>query len=102
MTRRNEIIEELARCRVVEQMCMRVAKAPLRNGIDDLAQMVYLALLTYDEAKIVAMYDNGELNFFVARIVMNQYNSRHSPFYRQQKEFRERLIDDEESDINNI
>lgn len=77
-----EIVERLARDRVVETMVENIAKQPLAAELEDLAQMVYLVLLEYDEAKVLDLWDHGQIKFFIARIIINQYRSANSPFYR--------------------
>lgn len=77
-----EIVAELAQDRTVERMLEKIAgRAPLTGDLADLAQDVYLILLTYDEDKIRDLYENKQMNFFVARILTNQYRSTTSPFY---------------------
>lgn len=80
MTRR-EIVEQLAREQRVETMLRNIAKTPITADLQDLCQMVYLTLLTFDEAKIVDLWEKEQINFFIARILMNQYQSVKSPFY---------------------
>lgn len=85
MTRR-EIVSELAKHRVVEVMVCNIARANMNADLQDLAQMVYLILLEYDEDKILDLYENDQIRYFIARIIMNQYNSSTSPFYKLFKE----------------
>ena len=54
--------------------------------------MVYVILLEYDEAKIQDLLDNGEINFFLARIIINQYRSSNSPFHIIFRKFQERSV----------
>lgn len=78
---RQEIVEQVAREQRVEHFIMNVARThTLAPDLQDLAQMVYLALLTYDPDKIVDLWENDELGFFIARIVTNQYRSKDSPW----------------------
>ncbi len=80
MTRR-EIVETLARQGRVEEFIRNVARcSSLAPDLRDLAQMVYLALLTYDEDKIVDLWESDAIDFFIARIILNQYRSRDSPW----------------------
>lgn len=76
-----EIIEELARGRVVEGMARSITHRPVEGDIRDLCQIVYVYLLEYPEEKLVDLYTNGQIGFLIARIVMNQYRSAHSRFY---------------------
>jgi len=83
---RAEIIEEVAGRRQVEQIVHNICKTS-EPELFDLAQMIYEILLTYDETKIIDLYEHGQLGFFIVRIVKNQYFSRNSPFYREYRKF---------------
>lgn len=76
-----EIVERLARERRVETMVENISHTHLHGALEDLSQMVYVALLTYDEAKIVDLWEKGQLGFFIARIILNQFRSSHSPWH---------------------
>ena len=80
---KNEIVDAMARERRVEAMVENIAGRPLAGALKDLAQMVYLAILEYDEDKIVDLWTNGGINFFIARIIVNQYRSNNSEFYKK-------------------
>ena len=78
---RNEIVEQIAREKRVENYIRNVAHTSrLAQDLQDLAQMVYLTLLTYDEDKILDLWENDELGFFIARVVLTQYRSTDSPW----------------------
>lgn len=79
---RTEIVERLAREKMVEAMVENIARQPLDADLRDLAQMVYLILLEYDEDKLIDLYEHGQIRFFVARVIINQYRSVNSPFYK--------------------
>ena len=88
MTRR-EIVEGLAKRGVVEEVCKNIAHLKtLTPDLKDLAQGVYLTLLTYDEEKIVDLWESEALGYFIARIISNQYLSKTSPFFRLFRKFR--------------
>ena len=88
MTKR-EIVEDLAKRKVVEEVCRKAAHLPaLTPDLEDLAQNVYVILLEYDEDKIVDLRQSNALGFFIARIIVNQYNSKTSPFYNLFRRFR--------------
>lgn len=71
-------------------MVENVAHQPLDDDLQDLCQMVYLILLEYDEAKVVDLWEHGELGFFLARIIVNQFRSSNSPFHYMFRKPRER------------
>ena len=79
---RTEIVETLARERRVETMVENIARQELDANLSDLAQMVYLILLEYDEDKLVDLWEHGQMSFFIARIIINQYRSTSSPYYK--------------------
>ena len=54
---------------------------------DDLFQELILILLTYDNGKLVKMYTDKQIKFFIARILCNQYYSVHSFFYKTYKKY---------------
>lgn len=88
MDRKNNIIEALAKEKTVETLCtnMGVEQAYL----DDLIQEIYLILLEYNEDKLIKMYERKQLKFFIVRIIMNQYFSKNSPFYKKYKMYDQR------------
>ena len=79
---KSEIVARIAQERRVETMVENIAKSPLTPDLKDLAQMVYLILLEYDESKLRDLWDHGQMNFFIARIILNQYRSTNSPYYK--------------------
>lgn len=86
------IIETLARERRVEAMVENIAHHSLTADLKDLCQMVYLILLEYDEAKLQDLWENDQINFFLARIIINQYRSSNSPFHAMFRKFQQRSV----------
>lgn len=83
---RKEIVEELAEQRVVEQMVRVICKVSA-TYLQDLSQMIYVYLLEYDEDKLVTLYEEGSLRFFLVRIIKNQWHSNTSPFHYTYRRF---------------
>lgn len=88
MKTKTEIIEAIARDRMVETMVTNIAHKPMSADLQDLSQMVYLILLEYDEKKLQVLWENNQMHFFIARIIINQYNSVSSPFHTMFRKFR--------------
>lgn len=82
-----EIVETLAKERAVEKMVENISHQSLHDDLYDLAQMVYVVLLDYDDDKIVDLWENGQINFFLARVILNQFRSNTSPFYTLFRKF---------------
>lgn len=92
VTDKMAIIESLAKERRVEGLVENIAHEEMNADLKDLAQMVYLILLEYDEAKLRDLWDNGQMDFFIVRIILNQYRSSNSPFHTIFRKFRERSV----------
>lgn len=86
------IIETLAKERRVEALVENIANHSLTADLKDLCQMVYLVLLEYDETKLLDLWENDQINFFLARIIINQYRSSNSPFHTIFRKFQERSV----------
>ena len=71
---------------MVENICHQ----QLTSDLKDLCQMIYLILLEYDEEKIKDLWKNNEMNFFIARIILNQFRSSNSPFHTIYRKYQER------------
>lgn len=91
-----EMIETIARERRVETMIENIAKQPLAAELKDLAQMVYLVLLEYDETKLADLWENDQINFFIARIILNQYRSSNSQFHKLYRKYERKAEDIEQ------
>ena len=99
METRENIVERLARGRVVEAMVANIAKQSLSPELKDLCQEIYIILLTYDEDKIQDLWQNGEMRFFIARIIINQFRSSNSPFHSRYRKYQEMSVDIDKMDF---
>lgn len=88
-----EIIEELARNKVVEEIISNINRTETQFNIQDLVQDIYLSLLEKPTKKITEMYEKNQLKFYITRMVLNNIYSKLSPYYRKYKHF-DKLIDD--------
>lgn len=92
VTNKQTIIETLAKEKRVEALVENIAHHSLTADLKDLCQMVYLVLLEYDEAKLLDLWENDQINFFLVRIIINQYRSSNSPFHTIFRKFQERSV----------
>lgn len=93
MTSKADIVVELSTKKVVEKMVQNIAHQTLSPELKDLCQMVYLILLEYDESKLQDLWENHQMNFFLARIIINQFRSSNSPFHMTYRRFQEKSVD---------
>ena len=96
---KSEIVNEIAKGKMVEQMVQNIAHQSLSSDLKDLSQMVYLILLEYDEQKLQDLWSNNQMNFFLARIIINQFRSSNSPFHMIYRKFQ--LMVDKEISVTN-
>ncbi len=87
--RQREIIRKIAESRDIEKMVQVICKVT-NTLLQDLAQVVYVALLEYDGKRIEELHDNGQLSYFIVRIIQNQWFSNTSPFYHKHRKFARR------------
>ena len=85
-----EVVDIIAKEHLVEKIVYKLLPCS-KNPFDypqDLIQDIYLILLNSDENLIVALYNKGELGFYILRIVRNQLLSKNSPYYTKYIKFR--------------
>ena len=93
MVSKTDIVIALSTDKVVEKMVQNIAHQTLSPELKDLCQMVYLILLEYDESKLQDLWENHQMNFFLARIIINQFRSSNSPFHMTFRRFQEKSVD---------
>ena len=83
-----EIVGALAKGRAVEKLVQNVTHhSTLQGELSDLVQIIYFALLQTDPARLEHLTASGQMNFYIVRLIMNQYFSESSPFYSQIRRF---------------
>lgn len=76
-----EIIEELAKNKTIEEIIGNVAANPSEDTLKDLSQILYEDLLMKPDDKVEQLYKDGQLQFFLTRMVLNSINSKTSRYY---------------------
>ena len=85
---REQIVEEIAKGRTVERLCMSVTHSPtMTQNLSDLVQSIYLVLLEYDREKVEDMWESGSLGFFIVNVIKRQWFSKNSPYYKTYRRF---------------
>lgn len=85
---KNEIIEQVAKSRLVENTIESMTHQEMDYDLCDLSQMIYEALLNQPEDRVVDLWNNNEMPYFIIGIVRNQAFSNTSKFYYTIKKFR--------------
>lgn len=84
-----EIIDKLATEKALETIVENVARISINRDdtLKDLSQMLYLDLLEKDPKKIEDLYESGQLQYFLTRMVINNIESKNSPYYYTYKKY---------------
>ena len=85
------IVRKVAESKTVEALILNIThRSRLEGDLEDLAQIIYFALLQTETKKLVDLSASGELRFYIVRMIQNQYFSKNSPFSRKIRGFGER------------
>lgn len=84
-----QIIADLARSGRVEQFVKAAAHTDtLGADLQDLCQETYCIMLEYKPEQIVDLWEHGDMDFFLARIITNQLWSKTSRYHYKYRHFR--------------
>lgn len=95
-----DIVDNIAKLKIVERVVSSMgSQSPYT---EDLAQDIYEALLKKPDELVKSLFDNGQLTFYIIKMVKNNIFSKTSPFYRDYERYRKNADDLEESLKNDI
>ena len=80
-----EVVEEVARTKLIQECILIVTGGVWRSEYDDLVQDVLIELL--NQEKIVGLYLKGELKYYVVRVIRNNLQSCTSRFFYRYRRF---------------
>ena len=80
-----EVVEEVARTKLVQECILIVTGGVWRSEFADLTQDILIEML--NQTKIVDLYEKGQLKFYVMRIVRNNIQSNTSRFFYRYRRF---------------
>lgn len=81
------MVEALGRQRRVETIVADMTRRPLDAALKDLCQIVYLHLLTMDEDKLRDLYDTGDIQFYLLRVIHLQLHGHRTTYDREVRRF---------------
>lgn len=77
------ILSKIAEEKVVENLVRKICP----DAVEDLAQDIYLALLEKDYSFIEQLYDRDELNYYIVRLIKNNFFSSTSLYHKNYVKF---------------
>jgi hypothetical protein len=92
------IIKQLAENKTIEEVISNIIGRQYDQTEQDLAQDLYMSLLEKDPELIENLYFKGDLQYFITRMVIQNVNSKNSPYYYTYKIPQRIMVDI--SDIN--
>ena len=93
----NKIVERIAKEGLVESIIKNISKNSNDEDLKDLSIDIYLELLEKDEDCLLGIYERGQMNYYLSRIIMNNLNSKTSRFYYIYKKNKKRLTQMEDA-----
>lgn len=89
-TRNNDVVDALARDRVVEHLVAATTRRPA-SELGDLVQMVYEILLRKPPRHLQRVRRNMAVNYYIVGIIRNLYFSKTSPYHRKIRRFEQHI-----------
>lgn len=94
-----DIVEDLAKKGILEQMIRKATGGVWRPEHKDLTQDLLLELLDMPEEKLLGLYNRNQLPYFLTRIVKNNIHSKTSRFFYRYRKFLLRSRDADKFDM---
>lgn len=98
---KNNIIAELAQDKVVERIVENISHGIKLDTLNDLSQEIYVSLLEKDENVIQDLNKNNQMNYYITRMVINQYCSNNSPYHYLFRKYSNNAVETIEDYIKN-
>jgi hypothetical protein len=93
-TKKKEIMDYVYNSKTINNIFSSIIQN--KDKRDLMKSDVYIMLCELDEKKLLIMYENGKIDGFIAKIILNQWNSNTSDYYKNWKNggFRKSLTKD--------
>ena len=103
MRTNSQIINEIANNGLVKEIIQGVSYSKFENpdNLKDLTQDIYLQLLQMRTDKLNELYTKSQLNYWIARIVVNSIHSKTSPYFYTYKKEQMQSVSISDIDIDN-
>ena len=88
----NKIVSKIAEERIVENIISNISKNSNDEDLKDLSIDIYLELLEKDEDCLIGIYERGQINYYITRIILNNVTSKTSPFYYRYRQYKRQEV----------
>lgn len=96
---KSRIIQMLAKEGVIEEITEHIA-GRIGENERDLIQDIYVYLLELPDEKLKGMQDRKEMRWYITRMILNQYNSKTSDFYKKYRKSQLERTEDNHRDTD--
>lgn len=87
-----KVVELIVKDKILDQIINNIAKNAKDEDLNDLKQDIYLELLEKNEDWLYGIYERGQMNYYLTRIVLNNINSKTSPFYYRYRKYKRQEV----------
>ena len=87
-----KVVELIVNDKILDQIINNIAKNAKDEDLNDLKQDIYLELLEKNEEWLFGIYERGQMNYYLTRIVLNNINSKTSPFYYRYRKYKRQEV----------
>ena len=77
MCTRNNIIEEIYNEKIIERCLAKYSKI-MKGNIEDVVQDIYMMIIEMPEDKLLKLYNDNELTYYILTICKNQCVNKYS------------------------
>lgn len=94
----DDIYSTIAKEKLIESLITKYKVNPKYK--EDLIQEIYLIVLQKPPDMLKELYDKKQINFYLAKIITNQYFSKTSKFYKDYKKYN--MVKDNDTDTTKL
>ena len=87
---KSDVLTYIANQNIIGDIIMNICGS-IDSDLQDLAQDIFLSLYDKPESLIVQLYDNKQLNYYIAKMLKNNIFSTNSPWYIKYKKKNNRV-----------
>ena len=87
-----KIIEEIAKTGLLRDIIKNIGFTEQKCNLKDLEQDLYVDLLEEPPNNLKELYNNGQLKYYLTRLVLNNIRSKTSQYYYKYKKDENKMV----------
>ena len=81
----NKLLTEIYNCGKIKELLKKIGAGENEENLNDLEMDIYLYLCEYEEDKLFKIWNSGDFNFWMSRVICNQIHSATSKYFATYK-----------------